>query len=864
MNLSAESRRSRWVGLAALWAVLAGCLIWHTSTVGRYIEIASSLGLRGQPPTTPLVMAYPSFAADAQTWVRHALSLAEGDQLQLRHTRIDNGIKGREVHWNSAWAWAIAGAGWIESQFTGQPLPRATERATLWLPPVTFFILIAAASWFTGARAGLLAAVLIGFALLGHPRVYEGFFPTYVDHHGLLTMAAFGVTLGGSLMGLGWVSGSAGNPFLPNSLEGAKRAAWFSALSGAFGVWVSAASSLPPIGIVGFSGIVAVICCGRATQAGGASFHAEIWRLWGYVGGAASLGFYLIEYFPKHIALRLESNHPIYAFAWAAGGMLLAEIGEWWTRRRPLRSLLTVRSALAIAAILVAPAVILLGGERVFVIADPFLANLHRSIQEFVPLWDSMRTAGWSASLRVVGIENIPLIAACVTIFVLRRRTPLVLCYAFVAVLLFTGMGWMQTRWLLNASGSQIVLTLVLLTVWTHSWRPLWRWMGALGCIAVLYGQPAAARLIDSQGDVAARRVSPKDAFNALWRDIAKTIQDFSPDQEVVLLTNPNSSTGVGYYGRFRTIGTLYWENNAGLKAAAAIFSAPDEATAAKLIKQEGVTHLAVISEENFIEQYFRLWRPKDSVDEFKKSFGYQILVNRTIPPWLQMIPYKAPEDMGSLNVSVMLFKVAFEQTPADALYFLALSKIATGAVDEAERDLDSLIRSTPESHQPWLRKGELAFNRKDWDTSAAALINGIKRAPAGERPSLYANAASGFYREKLYRHSIAIYRAGLADRFDPVLATYLAFALATAADDSARDGREAEAVARKAVELMPDSPTTLNSLAVALAENGKFEEAVKVAGLAVKFASQQGDSSAVKVSEQRLEAFKARQRIRQ
>lgn len=864
MKLSHESTKVRSLGLVALWIVLGAMLSWHTVTVSRYIDIASSLGLRGEEPATPLAMAYPSFAADAQTWVRHALSLSEAEQFRLRFTQIDNGLTGREVHWNSAWAWAIAGAGWVEHWITGAPLPRATERATLWLPPVTFFFLIVATSYFAGTRAGLLAAIVVGFALLGHPRVYEGFFPTYVDHHGLLTLAAFGVTLGGAFMGLGWIRGTSAQSVLPETLEKAKAAAWFSALSGAGGVWVSAASSLPPIGIVGCAGLLALIVRGRAAQSGGAVFHAEVWRLWGYVGGGASLLFYLLEYFPNHLALRLESNHPLYSLAWAAGGVLIGELGEWWTQRRAPIGLLSLRTCLCVGAILIAPAVILLGGERVFVVADPFLANLHRSIQEFVPLWVSMRSAGWSATLRVVGVENIPLIAALVTIFVLKRRTPLVLAYGVIAALLFSAMGWLQSRWLLNASGSQIVLALLLLLIWTHAWRPVWRWAAAVACVAALYGQPALSRIVDARGDVAARRVSPKDALQPLWRDIAKAIRASAPDQQIVLLTNPNSSTGVGYYGRFKTIGTLYWENNAGLKAAASIFSAPDEATAGELIKKLGITHLALISEENFIEQYFRLWRPEASIDDFKRSFGYQVLVNRMIPSWLQMIPYKVPDDLGTLNVSVMLCKVAFNQTPADALYFLAISKIATGATADAEKDLDTLIQSSPEASQPWLRKAELAFARKDWDTSLVAILNGIKRSPAADRISLYANAASGFYREKLYRHTVALYKAALEERFDPTLATYLAFALSTAADDSVRDGKVAELIARKALELAPDSPTALNSLAVALAENGKFAEAVETAEKAVKAANLQGDAAAARISEQRLEAFKAGQPIRQ
>ena len=37
------------------------------------------------------------------------------------------------------------------------------------------------------------------------------------------------------------------------------------------------------------------------------------------------------------------------------------------------------------------------------------------------------------------------------------------------------------------------------------------------------------------------------------------------------MLASPNASMGIGYYGNFKTIGTLFWENAPGLRAAAEI-----------------------------------------------------------------------------------------------------------------------------------------------------------------------------------------------------------------------------------------------------------------------------------------------------
>lgn len=867
VQLSNESARARWLIMALAWLVVGGVIFTHTRLVREYLTIAGNLGIReGGIAPTPLKAAYPAFAADAQTWVRHALSLAEGDQSRLRFTTIDNGVVGREVHWNSAWGWTIVLAGKVEQRMTGGPLAPAIERSSVWLPSVVFGVLIVVFSGLTAQRAGAMAGVFMAIGMLGHPRVFEGFFPSYVDHHGLLAVSVLGVVLGAAFMGAGWwqADPGSGSGLLPRSVTQARQGAWISAISGAFGAWVSAASTLPPIAIVGCAGALTVLLAGRAARRAGAQFDAETWRLWGRVGAIASTGFYLVEYFPSHMGLRMESNHPFYALAWLGGGYLLGEWGELWLAPVGTLQRRWKRLVWPILAVVVAPATILIGGAKVFVVMDPFLANLHRSIQEFLPLWTSVRAAGWQTIWAVVGLENVPLFVALVSLFFFLRPRPLLLWFVAIATILFASMAWMQSRWLLNASGPHVVMALVLLTVFFGRRRTAVRWSAVAVALALLFSHAFYIRLGGAYADVNARRVAPKDAQQALFRDIAAALRASSPEGEIVLLSSPNSSTAIGYYGRFKTLGTLYWENGDGLKKAAAIHAAASQDIAGQLIREHRVTHVAMISEEPFIEQYFRLSRPEASMDEFKKCFGYQLLGERVVPTWLQMLPYKVPDDLAPLKVSVMLFKVAFEQSPADALYHIAISKIATGATEEAERDLDQLISQLPAAYQPWLRKGEIRFTRRDWEGSVAAMLKGIGLAPKPERLALYATAASSYYREKLPAQAVLLYRAALAETFDPNLAAYLAFALATSSDDTVRNGREAQEVAERALRLDPDNPVILNALAAAQAENGDFAKAVTTVERALGLARLKGDTALQQVSEQRVALFREQKPLRQ
>jgi tetratricopeptide (TPR) repeat protein len=861
MSSQIQSFRYRWLVMVAVWIALTALVFSHARLIRDYLGVASELGLRGEAaPSTPLAQPYPAFAADAQTWVRHALTLSEGRQSRLRFTDIDNAPDGREVHWNSAWGWIIALGGKLEHWANNTPLPRATERMALWVNPFVLTVLFILLSAWAVRRAGLVAGVLLAAAIVGHPRIYEGFFPSYVDHHGILTLSVLGMFLGALFMGAGWWrSEGAWRPFLPDSPEVARRGAVSSAVCGALGMWVSAASVLPSIAVVGVSGFIIVLTLGRRAIAAGERFDPEVWRTWGRVGGGLSFFFYLVEYFPNHLGLRLEANHPFYSAAWWAAGELMARVSGFWIqpagRRWKWDGLLWIH----IAAVLLAPATIIIGGSKVFVVSDPFLSDLHKFyIQEFLPLWVPLKGIGWSGIAGVVFLENLPLWIGVLAVAFAWRRLPVSVFFAVLAILLLTAMAWVQARWLLNSSACQVALGLMFVSVGISRLPARWRGV-ATAALGILFFLPQPyLRLAAAKHDVAARRVSPKDANSALARDVARVIRASQPEGDIVVLSSPNSSTAIGYYGRFKTLGTLYWENNAGLKAAGAILSASSAEEAAALVKKYRVTHIVMISEENFVEPYFRLLKPSKNAEDFKQSFGFQLLFAKVIPTWLQMIPYKVPDDLAPLNVSALLFKVAFNQTPADALYHIALTKIALGNLAGAEEDFDTLIKGSPDSFQPYTRKAELQVARGEHLAAAKSISGAIGVAPLGTHLELASAFGGTFFRGKRHAAAAMVYEAALARQFNGQIASYLAFVLAVSSDDSVRNPTRSLEWAQKAAQSEPESVTSLNTVAVALAANGRFPEAVGFAERALAIAKASNQAQGVKVTEARLQSFRA------
>ena len=109
--------------------------------------------------------------------------------------------------------------------------------------------------------------------------------------------------------------------------------------------------------------------------------------------------------------------------------------------------------------------------------------------------------------------------------------------------------------------------------------------------------------IMSARRSVTAREMSRIDVLQPLYRDIAAALRASQPSGDVVLLTNPDASTGIGYYGRLKTIGTLYWENLPGTKAAA-MYSSVSGPEARELMQARGVTHVAVISESSFVQEY--------------------------------------------------------------------------------------------------------------------------------------------------------------------------------------------------------------------------------------------------------------------
>jgi tetratricopeptide (TPR) repeat protein len=80
---------------------------------------------------------------------------------------------------------------------------------------------------------------------------------------------------------------------------------------------------------------------------------------------------------------------------------------------------------------------------------------------------------------------------------------------------------------------------------------------------------------------------------------------------------------------------------------------------------------------------------------------------------------------------------------------------------------------------------------------------------------------------------------------------------MATCPDDRYRDGKRAVELASKALKLK-ETPQTLDNLAAAYAEAGRFQEAIKTQERAITKLKQEGREKALPEYEEHLSSYKA------
>ena len=891
-----------------LWLILcilfsSGWVLFHSYTTDRHFSIICTRFDPAQgTPAFPSPVILREMALDGYVWNRHASHLGDDGRLRLRYTDFDNAPDGRQVHWSSGFAWYLRGLGLIrQAMVPKESLRTSVARMSIWANPILLALLIPILAGLTAWRFGWLAGSTIAFGTIAAPGFYEGFLPADPDHHGLIAAALLGTILGIVWAGAGWVKpGASSRDLLPSDMRTARQGMWISALFGAAGMWISALSQAMIMVGIGVGALLAawVFACGLKKQEK-ANFHPELWSLWGRIGALATLGFYLLEYFPSAPALRLEVNHPFYAIAWWGGAKFIVVLGQWLSGRvqkekplagrgragfivvlgrwlagwdqleNPLAWRKLILPAIAVSLI---PLAVVIWGQAVHIGLEPFFMQLGTFIAELKPLLWRFQTKTLTFDTAFGYFPAITL-AAIVLLFVRRipRSARTLLLFLNAPVFVITALQFYQTRWGMLASPAYIVLASLLLPVlWdllsgSQENRVL-RTVGALALAVFFLSVPYRnfkSEVLVALSDPAKQTPNPTEALHLVMRDVAETIRRDAGNKPVVLLSSPNSSTLIAGMGDFRTIGTLYWENDLGLKTAASMLCAQSDDASLRLLKEKGITHIALISWENFIEPYFSILQGvKPNADKLENAYGYRALFQGVIPAWARPLPYPPNPITKQLGLRILLLAVTPDQSPIEAKFHLAEFLVAQNETVAAEIQLKEILAASPGSDKPRSVLARLLVTTGRADEGVKEMQRVFLTAPAEARAAL-ALDLGGLLLQKRNPGAAAslVESAKVSPATSPQLANFHAWLLATASDPKVRNPSAALAILDSldqagAAGKIPYEDTK----AAALAADGRYDEAISLAEHLLSKQIANGQQGNAAFTAKRLERYRARQ----
>ena len=834
-----------WAGFAVV--VLAACswVLCHAFFVDTVtVRLCENMD-KDIPEDKRMPVFLSEIAFDGYTWNRHAEHLGGNGEWRLGPTDLDNSPDGREVHWNSGFALYLRGLGEIYRAINGDSLRNSIFRMSIWANPILLIFAIGIFSTLSARRFGPLCGTVIAIGMVAVPTFYEGFMPAYPDHHGLIAFTLLGMIFGIAWAGAGWVQAADGNDFVPpRSLKQARHGMIFSAICGAVGLWISAFSAAVVLGAIGVAALVSLLLAQTQAVRSGSVFHPGLWKLWALWGALGSAFFFLIEYFPYDMSMRLEVNHPLYALAWLGGGWSIAILSDWLQSCRSKLQPLPWRNLIfpfLLSSLL--PLAIIFGGDAVYSAKDPFMLRLYKNIAELLPLLMRIHHGGLTWEM-AFGWFPILLVAGVALFFVHRvgGATKVTLCFLAIPIILITALQFYQVRWGMLAGPLYIALAgLVIPQVWRLApARTVERTIVAvmLSGFAYLFVGPSfrncfAGSWAQFQKGTNDIPISFGQGLALLHRQMARTILDSSGDKPVVLLSSPNSSCMLSTLGGFRTVGTLYWENVEGLKKAASALNSQSDDEALAKIRELGVTHISLMTWENFIAPFFSILYPEPVRGKtIENSFGRRALENKQIPIWTRPLAF-APNDLSKgLQQQILLLQVAPEQSREEAKFHIGrFARFVEGNPIAAEMTFKEILDVAPKSTLVRFELADLFVAQKRYQEAVNQILKTLPDGDPAQRSALarkfvpaLGSAGQWKLRSDLIKALVA-YKDADAEALENA-----AWILSTSPDPDARDATLALACSDRRLALPEPKPELLLARAAALAASGEFEKAALTA----------------------------------
>jgi hypothetical protein len=642
--------------------------------------------------------------------------LADG-KWRIHQVESDNAPYGRELHSSSPYRWWLTLCTKVDRAISGRPLGPAVEHAAYFADPLLHFVFLIGTAAFVAYRFGFPSAAAASLALATLMPWSAKFIPGAPDHHGL----AQGCTVVGTLF------------LLAGAISPTRAAKWFfcAGVASGCGFWINLAGELPVIG----GTVVGALLTAWMARCNGKADHEPLpWAYWSYGGAAASLVGYALEYMPGPVVLRLEVVHPLHALTWIGGGVLLTRTVGWiqqGTFVRHGRDIISL--SLAGLALISIPLSLLLSGRHDGLLVDPISDQLTDlpldSVALNLAVWivrKGLDLTTWATVL--------PIILPGMAWWLLHRRTTTALRPALAFALGMTVftllLACVRLRWWNSFESTLpalIVIATALLASERLSWNAALLWWA---CLAMALA-PGVILLCRDSITAKSDTFSETEALRLVERDLAHWLATHTDPREAIVVAPPAMTASLYFHGSLRGVGTLHWENAAGLTYTIRVVNAPTPSRGLELIEERHITHLIIPSWETTLDDYVTLARELKTGAEGQTLLG--AIHGWAIPRWLKPIAYRLPQIEGLEGHSVVVLEVVEEMEDA-----LAISRLADYFIEMGQPDLAESLRSAlerfPNDLNALIAQGQLAISRDDrraLQTIADRLPSFLTRGPA-------------------------------------------------------------------------------------------------------------------------------------
>jgi serine/threonine protein kinase len=662
----------------------------------------------------------PTIGTNGYAWMMETERMLAGLQGKPGFSGNETSLSGANIHWSSSLHWLVLSLAWVHGQVTGQPSALGVAWAAPWANTLVLAMVMAISVPVIGQRFGAMAASLLALGFVAAYPYYEFFIVGYFYQHGLTATCLLLQVLGLAGGGGGWLRNTTATPgrlspedkrlwqWLPERSQ-ARR--WFvvSALLSGIGLWLQPNYELLALAGVSVGAVLGAGWLGRGLAANAPGRpEPSLWRLWGQVGAVVSLLFSLVEYLPANFSSRLESL--LLSLAWLGAGDLLARVCQWLNRSEVGKLRAPVGREMwwmALDGVLMAllPAVSIVAFQQNFFTGDSFLWSLKTDyIMEFRSLFRVVHQL--TPSEIIAGINLAPLVVLLVLPVLrlpgLARPWKGLLNLVFFPALVFLILAFYQIRYLGVATALALGVLATMALVTTRA-GPGFRWTPVRGMVAVFfvvlvylpYPLFTVKQWISLGGKYP---VTALDHCEIVTRDVSCHLRQRLGPVAGAILSGPTTTSWMMFFGGFGGLGNINTDDPDGLKAAAAVYSAPTDDDALALINKYGITHLVIFSWDAFASEYDRLAYGLGRQGAAPPAgFVAQLLKTGRLPRWLRPLPYKMPKFAGLDGQYVLLYEVHPEQTREEAAVRVAQCMEATGNLTGAKTQLLAAVSLNPD-----------------------------------------------------------------------------------------------------------------------------------------------------------------------